>query len=374
MPAPTMPPPDERPGPTQPGNTAAASPTPAPPPDPATAPPPTPVPAPPQPSRLQRLIHRVRAAHRREDLDNLRGWGELLGYYLAPLVLIAGAVWTVWSWYEDYALQEKGVAAAEKGVDAAKNGPTLKSDLKIAKVEALIGEGLKGEAKEYLGGGETKTIHKINAWGPHVKVTVQNIATAPALITRVNATFRQSFDLEPCYGIGGQFGDTVKYQLTIPDDQPMVKGTRSHKVPFTKEAEMAFTVGANAFDQFTLTTGNEITMDGESPWIGVFDVELEHDHGKKLPFGPIAVIDTGGNPAFYADGDTWNIDPEDVQGCTKRNAATVAKILDTPKVTASKELKDLNKAFLALEENPRKPEEPSEGIPCDEPGANCGVW
>ncbi|WP_351233283.1 hypothetical protein [Streptomyces sp. NPDC002133] len=244
--------------------------------------------------------------------------------------------------------------------------------MKIAKVEALLGEGLKGETKEYLGEGKARTLEKFNAWGPHVKVTVQNIATAPALITKVKATFRQSFYLEPCYGIGGQFGDTVKYQVTIPDDQPRVKGSRSHKVPFTKDAEMAFTVEDNAFDQFTLTTGNEITMDGESPWIGVFDVELEHGNGKKLTVGPIAVIDTGGNPAFYADGDTWHIETESVPGCTKRNAATVAKILSIPKATASKELKNLDKAFRSVEDPSRRSEEPSEGPRCDEPGANCG--
>lgn len=248
----------------------------------------------------------------------------------------------MWTWYQDHQV-------AEKAADATANGPTLKSDLKIAKVEALLGKGLEGETKDYTAG-DPPTVQKINAWGPHVKVTVQNIATAPALITKVKATFRQSFYLEPCYGVGGQFADTVKYQLTIPDGQPMVKGSRSHKVPFTKEAEMAFTVAANTFDQFTLTTGNETTADGASPWIGVFDVELEHGNGKKLTFGPIAVIDTGGNPMFYADGDTWHIGPEDIKGCTKRNAATVAKILSIPKVTASKELKDLDKAFRSLGE------------------------
>ncbi|MGA6160402.1 hypothetical protein ACPEIC_44600 [Stenotrophomonas sp. NPDC087984] len=271
----------------------------------------------------------------------MRGWGELLGYYLAPIVVLATGGWTVWTWFQDHDVQERGVTATQ-------NGPTLRSDLKLAKVEAALGKGLKGESQDYTGEGQKRAVEKFNAWGPHVKVTVQNIATAPALITKVKATFRQSFYLEPCWGVGSQFGDTVKYQLTIPDDQPFVKDTRSHKVPFTKEAEMSFTVAANAFDQFTLTTGNEITMDGESPWIGVFDVELEHDHGKKLTFGPIAVIDTGGNPSFYADGDTWHIDTEDVAGCIKRNTATVRKIMRISDVTVSKELKSLDTAFSAL--------------------------
>lgn len=352
------------PGPTPSGPPAGGAPTPAP--APLPGPTPAPTPTPPHPSGWQRLTRRVRQAHRRENRDHLLGWLELLGYYLAPLVLLGGAAWAVWTWYQDYDV-------AKKAADATANGPTLKSDLKVAKVEALLGEGIKGEEKDYSLEGHP-TVQKINAWGPHVKVTVQNIATAPALITKVKATFHQSFDLEPCYGAGGQFGNTVKYQLTIPDDQPREKGTLSHKVPFTKEAEMSFTVAANAFEQFTLTTGNEITVDGESPWIGVFDVELEHDNGKKLTFGPVAVIDTGANPSFYADGDTWHIEPEDVAGCTKRNAATVAKILSTPKVTASKELKNLDKAFREFEARPPKPEETAEEIPCDAPGANCGVW
>ncbi|MFD4945621.1 hypothetical protein ACFWNT_24585 [Streptomyces sp. NPDC058409] len=335
------------------------------PPAPGT-PTPSPPPAPSPPGLLRRSIRRFREAHRQENLENLRGWGELLGYYIAPIVLVGGAAWTVWTWYEDRAIAEDSVAAAEKG-------PNLESDLKIAKVEALLGKGLKGEVKEYTGEKNPATVEKINAWGPHVKVTVQNIATAPALITKVKVTFRQSFDLEPCYGVGGQFGDTVKYQLTIPPDQPMVKGTRSHKVPFTKEAEAAFTVGANAFEQFTLTTGNEVTMDGESPWIGVFDGVLESTQGKKVAFGPVAVIDTGGNPVFYADGDTWHIEPESVPGCTERNAATVAKILRTPKVTASKELKSLDKAFRGLKKKPVETPSRSE-IPCDDPRASCGVW
>ena len=113
-------------------------------------------------------------------------------------------------------------------------------------------------------------------------------------------------------------------------------------------AELTHTVDDNAYEKFTLTTGPRTTLEGDAPWLGVFDVELVHDGGKKLRLGPVAVISPGGSPSFYPDGGRWVIQrPEDFPGCTDRNERIVTKALKTPHVIASRELLALRRAFAA---------------------------
>ncbi|MEU6868842.1 hypothetical protein ABZ924_37405 [Streptomyces sp. NPDC046876] len=317
--------------------------TPSPPPDGNPSPPPEP-PEPPAPRLARRLLRRFADAHRSENRQRTQGWLELVGGYLAILAVTAGALWAAVTWWVDHRTELDNVKATQDGAKAAQSGPELKADLKVALVSAEIRGGLKGGQTQ----GEVKE-KSDDLRGAHVDITVQNLATAPSLISKAKLTFRQSFHFEPCYGIGGDLVSTIAYDLTIPDDQPMVSGTRSHKVPFERTAELTHQIPANSYEKFTLTTGPETTPDGGNPWVGVFDIELTHDGGKVIKFGPVAAVSTGGNPEFYpVDKDTWHIGPQEtVSGCTDRNAKTVRELLKTPGLTASAELKALDKAFAS---------------------------
>ncbi|WP_289479083.1 hypothetical protein, partial [Klebsiella pneumoniae] len=77
----------------------------------------------------------------------------------------------------------------KQAVEAARNGPDLKTDLKLAKVSAYIGKGIKGTQADVTDLSSPKP-QKVDILGPHVDITVQNLATAPSLITEAKARFR----------------------------------------------------------------------------------------------------------------------------------------------------------------------------------------
>jgi hypothetical protein len=77
--------------------------------------------------------------------------------------------------------------------------------------------------------------------------------------------------------------------------------------------------------------------------VGVFDVELVHDGGKKLKFGPIAVMSRSEAPnGFDSEKNVWDM-REWFSGCLDGNAKAISDVLQTPHVTASDELKSLDK-------------------------------
>ncbi|MDO0932974.1 hypothetical protein QQY66_15205 [Streptomyces sp. DG2A-72] len=320
-----------------------------------------PPPAPPGPGFIGRLWRRFRRAHRRENRENLQGWVDLICGYLAVVAVLLGASWTVGSWSADY-------RTSKQAVDAARSGPDLKADLKLATVRAYIGKGIKG-TEEQFGGLGAAGRQKADISGPHVEITVQNLATAPSLITEANVTFRKSLFLEGCYTPTSEgLRSTATYDLTVPDKQPLVPGTHSHKVPFSRTAELTHRIDANSYEKFTLTTGPEIIDYGDSPWVGVFDVELVHDGGRKLKAGRVAVISPGGDSRnFYPVGETWHIDPEHIPGCQKLNTEVISKVLE-PGVVASRELKALDQAFRSYTPGRHSPGPDQSGDPDDSDG------
>ncbi|MGC9539520.1 hypothetical protein [Streptomyces sp. UG1] len=183
--------------------------------------------------------------------------------------------------------------------------------------------------------------------GIHIDLTVKNLGTKPAFISKATMTFRKSGYPEGCVGIGGPLLTTATYNFTIPDDQPYEDGGPQllHKTPFSISRELTHEIPPNKYEKFTLTVGPESDVK-VNPWFGVLDVILERDDGKKLEIGPLAVIASGSNPAFYPDGDSWSIDEEkSYPECLKRNAAMVREIMRTPKITVSKEFASLDKAL-----------------------------
>ncbi|MER5931777.1 hypothetical protein [Streptomyces sp. NPDC002054] len=224
------------------------------------------------------------------------------------------------------------------------------ASLELEKVTAELKDGIPIERKNAL---DDSTSEKGSGRGVHIDVTAKNLGKAPAFISKATMTFRKSGYPEPCYGIGGQLLTTATYGFIIPDSQPAEAATdgrpRLHKVPFSLSKELTHEIPPNKYEKFTLTVGPETIVEGGNPWFGVLDITLEHDGGQKLKIGPIAVVDSGGNPAFFPDWRKgkapWYIEEEQVAGCTKRNAEMVSEVMRTPKLVPSKEFSSLDAAL-----------------------------
>ncbi|MFE7795672.1 hypothetical protein [Streptomyces sp. NPDC057460] len=220
--------------------------------------------------------------------------------------------------------------------------------MELVKSTAQIKAGASGEQHYY--GKEAKKSDDLRA--VHIDLTVRNLGDHPAFISKATMTFEESGYVEPCYGIGGDLISTATYSFTIPDDQPRQKNGLIHKTPFSMAKELTHEIPSNKYEKFTLTVGPKTIPDGGSPWFGVVSITLLRDTGEKLKVGPLAVVNTGGNPAFFPEFDknVWHIEQgETVPGCTKRNADLVHSIMKTPNIKASAEFFSLDKALQGLQ-------------------------
>ncbi len=222
----------------------------------------------------------------------------------------------------------------------AKHGPELKSDLALSKVAAYIAGGTTGEERD--ASVLDAPVEKVNDLrGPHIDLTLGNIANGTSLITKADITFTRLQNLKPCYGEGGPLVLTANYQFAIPDHQVAVPPAK----PFTLSKELTHEVVANKHDRFELTVGRKTVIEGAVPFVAVMDVVLEHDGGKQLKIGPVAVVDTGNMSTFYPDGDHWVIADGPAPGCMEENAKMVSDVLRTPNVVVSAELAGLDRAL-----------------------------
>ncbi|MEC4019798.1 hypothetical protein [Streptomyces sp. H27-D2] len=273
-------------------------------------------------------------AHRGRTLGD---WGILIGIYSTLTLGILGILLN----FRVISVSEEANKTAKEGNKIAEEDGKPKAELELAKVTAGIKEGISGTSTD----GPASPVKVDGLRGVHIEVTVRNLENAPSFISKATMTFRKSGHLEACYGLGGPLVYTADYKFTIPDEQPVSGDGRSYKVPFSLSAELTHQIPPNRYEKFMLTVGPERSPEGSSPWYGVLDVTLEHDDGKKLKVGPLAVIDTGDNSMFYPDGKGWHVEAEHIAGCTKRNAALVAEVMRTPKLTASKEFASLDRAL-----------------------------
>jgi hypothetical protein len=231
--------------------------------------------------------------------------------------------------------------------DLARQGPELKSDLVASQVSAYIKGGVEGESYDATQENPVRT-KATNIHGPHIDITLGNIANGASLVTKASITFNRLQSLEPCAATGGEVVVSANYQFKIPEDQQPVPPAK----PFTLTKAISYEVSANKHDRLMLTVGLPEIPDGNSPWLGVVDVSLEHDGGQQLKIGPIALVDTGANSEFYPDGDTWVIPANPAEGCIEKNLQLVSEVLKTPNVVVAKEVAALDRALRNFKEAP----------------------
>lgn len=231
--------------------------------------------------------------------------------------------------------------------DLARHGPELKSDLAVSQVSAYIEGGIDGEERD--ASVENSVRKKLtNLYGPHIDITLGNIANGTSLVTKASITFNRLQSLKPCAAVGGELVVSANYQFKIPDHQQPVPPAK----PFTLTKTISYEVTANKHDRLMLTVGLPNIPDGNSPWLGVVDVILEHDGGQQLKIGPIALVDTGANPEFYPDGDKWKIPAKPAEGCIEENTKLVSEVLKTPNLVVAREVAGLDRALRNFKESP----------------------
>ncbi|MGW0785043.1 hypothetical protein [Streptomyces sp. NPDC002913] len=216
--------------------------------------------------------------------------------------------------------------------------------MELVKATAQIEENISGEQAQY---GE-KPVKSKKLRGVNIELTVKNLGDRPAFISKAAMTLEKSGYLKPCYGIGGDLVSTATYGFTIPDNQPRDEANQlHHKVPFSLKKELTHEIPENKYELFTLTVGPKTIPDGGSPWFGVLHVTFTRDTGETLKVGPLAVVNSGGNPAFFPefDSNSWHIEDETFPGCTRENADLVSAVMKIPKLTASAEFLSLSEAL-----------------------------
>ncbi|CAM5302056.1 hypothetical protein AB0F92_22760 [Kitasatospora aureofaciens] len=230
--------------------------------------------------------------------------------------------------------------------DLARSGPELKSNLAASQVSAYIEGGIDGE--EYDASVQNAARTKVNLYGPHIDITLGNIANGTSLVTKASITFNRLQSLKSCAAVGGQLVVSANYQFQIPDNQQPVPPAK----PFTLTKPISYEVTANKHDRLMLTVGLPAIPDGNSPWLGVVDVILEHDGGQQLKIGPIALVDTGSNSEFYPAGDKWKIPDKPAAGCIDENIKLVSEVLKTPNLVVSREVAGLDRALRNFKASP----------------------
>ncbi|MFF9795475.1 hypothetical protein, partial [Streptomyces bacillaris] len=251
-----------------------------------------------------------------------------------PAALIAVATLTVTIIIAAVAYYPSADSAdsTRKQTDIAASEASRLPKLKVARTAAYIDGDLKGVSDD----GQTK-IGGLR--GPLIDITFENRANGPALIIKATLKFREMGEIAACLdgGSGGVLGVSANYDFPVPNPLP--------EMPFHVEKEISFEVGANEYDRLTLTTGPAASLG--TPWFSIVDVVIEHDGGKKMQIGPFALIDTGMDQRFHPKPhDGWVVDVDD-PSCLSEVSEITERLLGTPKVTASKELKSLKVALGA---------------------------
>lgn len=231
--------------------------------------------------------------------------------------------------------------------DIARHGSELKSDLVASQVSAYIKGGIEGESYDATQENPVRT-KTTNIHGPHIDITLGNIANGASLVTKASITFNRLQSLEPCAALGGEVVVSANYQFKIPEHQQPVPPAK----PFTLTKTISYEVTANKHDRLMLTVGLPTTIEGASPWLGVVNVVLEHDGGQQLKIGPIALVDTGDNAEFYPDGDKWKIPAKPAEGCIEKNIKLVSEVLKTPNLVVAREVAGLDRALRNFKESP----------------------
>ncbi|MEU1284528.1 hypothetical protein [Kitasatospora sp. NPDC005856] len=239
--------------------------------------------------------------------------------------------------------------------DLARSGPELKSNLAASQVSAYIEGGIEGE--EYDASVQNAARTKVDLHGPHIDITLGNIANGTSLVTKASITFNRLQSLKSCAAVGGQLVVSANYQFKIPEDQQPVPPAK----PFTLTKAISYEVTANKHDRLMLTVGLPTIPGGNSPWLGVVDVAFEHDGGQQLKIGPIALVDTGANSEFYPAGDKWKIPDKPAAGCIDENIKLVSEVLKTPNLVVSRELTGLDRALRHFKDSPTG--QPREDVP-----------
>ncbi|MFJ8210655.1 hypothetical protein [Streptomyces sp. NPDC096033] len=252
-----------------------------------------------------------------------------------------------------YVIKIEGLS--KESNDLARHGPELKSNLVASQVSAYIEGGIDGE--EYDGTVKNAARTKTTVYGPHIDITLGNVANGTSLVTKASITFNRLQSLKTCAAIGGQVITSANYQFKIPDNQRPVPPAK----PFTLTKTISYEVTANKHDRLMLTVGLPEIPDGNSPWLGVVDVTLEHDGGQQLKIGPIALVDTGANSEFYPADDKWKIPDKPADGCIEENIKLVSEVLKTPNVVVSREVASLDRALRHFKDSPTG--QPKEDVP-----------
>ncbi|PJN26005.1 hypothetical protein [Kitasatospora sp. CB02891] len=252
---------------------------------------------------------------------------RFIGFGLAAVLVVAAVA---------------GWIAAERDQDAqmadmVREGLALMPNLEAAKVSAYIAGGSSGEVLD----GDSPPEKVTDVRSPHVDLKLGNVVHGASLITKASITFTRFQSLEPCSAEGGRRVFTADYQFAVPDGQLEVPLAR----PFTLSKEFTHEVVADKYDRFELTVGSRSRPEGAAPWVAVMEVVLEHDGGKQLKIGPIAVVDTGSISTFHPDGDQWVFPASPAPGCIEKNLELVSDVLRIPNLVVSKELSSLNRTL-----------------------------
>ncbi|MBQ0826779.1 hypothetical protein [Streptomyces tagetis] len=239
----------------------------------------------------------------------------------------------------DFSVSEEADRRARETERIGEEDGRPRAGVEPAGVTAALRGGLPGTSTD----GRASPVPEDDLRGVHVEVTVRNLGDTPAVLSRATLAFRRSGHLEPCHRREGRLVHRAAYGFTVPDDRPTAGDGRTHETPFSLSAGLTRRISPNTYEKVRLTVGPESVPEGGSPWYGVFDIALEHDGGKELRIGPVAVIDAGGSSGFRPEGKGWHIEPEDIAGCIARNAALVAEVMRTPGLTASAEFAALDR-------------------------------
>ncbi|WP_159042104.1 hypothetical protein [Streptomyces sp. TP-A0875] len=288
---------------------------------------------PPAPPRRP-LARRLLDAHRGRGLAD---WGILVGMYSTLILGVLAVLMNM----RAVSMSEEADRRAEEAHRIEEEDGRPRTGPEAVEVTAALRGGLAGTSAR----GHGSPVPEDDLRGVHVEVTVRNPAAVPAVLSRATLTFRRSGHLEPCHRRGGGLVWRVRYAFTVPDDRPTAGDGRTHTTPFSLSAALSRRIPPKSHEKVTLTVGPESAREGDGPWYGVFDLVLKHEGRKEPGIGPVAVIDAGAGAgsAFRPDGEGWYIEPEDVAGCTARNAALVAEVMRTPGLTASEEFAALDR-------------------------------
>jgi hypothetical protein len=162
----------------------------------------------------------------------------------------------------------------------------------------------------------TLTTKRTKISGSVIDITLRNLGSAPALITRADLSFRKVDKLDDCTG-GGPLEISAFYDVRVPVDQA---DTRH---PFVLHRDMRFVVDPNAVDRFAVSVGAKVVSEAAWPWIYYIDVSLQQDSGAALQVGTIIMLDPMAKQWTWLDG--WHALPE----CTARNASLLQAAVRT---------------------------------------------